>query len=505
MKKIAILSAVILCSQTGLMAQHVLTLDDCRQMAISANKELDQSRQKVKMAEYDRKIAAANYFPSITATGTYMYNSRDIALISEEGSQKLTNMGTTVQQQIQQQMGGIMQAIQTNPAAAQEYMTSAMWQTFVGGLSQLDVAPALNAIGEEINNSLHPDMTNVYAGVVSLKQPLFVGGKIIASNKMAELALELSRSQYESQYEDILIGVDQAYWQIVEIANKKKLAENYADLLQQMESDAEISVAEGVAVQSDVLTIKVKYNEAQMLLCRATNGLALSKMLLCKQIGLPLDSEIRLADEDLDAIPQPETLGMRSMEDIYSDRPETRSLELASQIYDQKVKIARSEMMPTVALTANYLVSNPSCYNGLTNEFGGMFNAGVVVSVPLFHGGEALQKTRKAQAEAEIYKSRYEDACQMINLQVEQLTKQQMEVLEKLSMAESNLENAEENLRVAMAGFEAGVVSANVTLQAQTAWMQAHSEYIDAGIELQMTHANLLKAQGQYMKDNTVE
>ena len=90
----------------------------------------------------------------------------------------------------------------------------------------------------------------------------------------------------------------------------------------------------------------------------------------------------------------------------------------------------------------------------------------------------------------------------MIGLQVEQLTRQQDEAFERVNMTESSLESAEENLRVAMLGFEEGVVSASVTLQAQTAWMQAHSEYIDACVELQMNHANLLKAQGEYNLNN---
>ena len=295
-----------------------------------------------------------------------------------------------------------------------------------------------------------------------------------------------------------MVNVDQTYWQIVSIANKKKLAANYSDLLEQMMKDAEIYVEEGVAVKSDLLAIKVKYNEAQMLLSRAENGLALSKMLLCKQIGLPLDSKIMLADEELDMIPEPQMLKSKDMDQIIADRPETRSLDLASRIYDQKVKIARADMMPKVALTANYLVSNPSAFNGFQNQFGGMFNAGVMVSVPLFHGTEALQKTLKAKTEAQMYRTKYDDACALINLQVEQLSKQENEALERMRMAESNLESAEENLRVAMVGYEEGVVDTIVTLQAQTAWMQAHSEYIDAGVELQMNHSNLRKAQGEY-------
>jgi hypothetical protein len=69
-------------------------------------------------------------------------------------------------------------------------------------------------------------------------------------------------------------------------------------------------------------------------------------------------------------------------------------------------------------------------------------------------------------------------------------------------MAESNLSCAEENLRTATIGFEEGVIEANTALAAQTAWLKAHSEFIDAGIELQMLAANLNKAEGNSHSDN---
>ena len=88
----------------------------------------------------------------------------------------------------------------------------------------------------------------------------------------------------------------------------------------------------------------------------------------------------------------------------------------------------------------------------------------------------------------------------MVSIQVEQLRRQRCEITEKLRMAQSNLENAEENLRVATIGFEEGVVPANTALAAQSAWLSAHSEFIDAGVELQMNMTALLKAEGEYGK-----
>lgn len=497
MKRIIIALILIVIPLQSVLAQHSLTLEECRQMAVSGNHELEQARLQVQMADYDKKTAFANYFPSISANGTYTYNSRNVSLVSKENQDRISNMGTTLQGEMNNIMAQMSQAIQNNPAAALEYMLSPMWKTVIGSLSQVDLSAALNAVGAEVSNAFNLDIANVFAGAVSLQQPVFVGGKIIASNKMAALAKDLSEAQYDGKYQEILVNVDQAYWQIVSISGKKKLADNYVDLLETMLHDVEIAQQEGVAVQSDVLSVKVKYNEAKMMQTKATSGLVLSKMLLCRQIGLPLDSQITLADENTEFMVQPQLVAAKSLDAILAARPETRSLDLASKIYDQKVKIARADMMPKIAATANYLLSNPNCYNGFRNEFGGMFNVGVMVSVPIFHGTEALQRTRKAKTEAKLFRSRYEDACNMINLQVQQLTCQQDEAIEKFVMSESNLKNAEENLRMAVVGFEEGVVNSNTALAAHTAWLQAHSEYIDAGVEMQMNHINLLKAQGE--------
>ena len=485
----------------GAMGQQVLTLEQCREMAISNNKTLEQSRTQVEMAGYDRKIARANYYPNISATGAYMYNEKNIALISEQMSGNLTNAGALAQEAMAEFIGGLQQDIASNPAAAQEFMQSPMWQTVMGALQQTDISGALNQLGSEIDDAFHLDIHNIFAAGVSLQQPVFMGGKIVAANRIAQLAEDLAKARYEKEYQDLVTTVDQAYWQIVSIAAKKRLAEDYSDLLKKMERDVKLSVSAGVATKSDELSIKVKANEADMMKTKATNGLVLAKMLLCKEIGLDLNSDIMLADESLDAVPVPEMSEARSLDDILADRPETRSLDLATRIYDQKVRVARADMMPKVALTANYLVSNPNAYNGFQNKWGGMFNVGVAVNIPIFHGMEATQKTRKAKAEATLYRSQYEDACNMINLQVTQLHKQQEEALEKLAMAESNLKSAEENLRTATVGFENGVVTSNTALAAHTAWLQAHSEIIDAGIELQMVNVNLNKAEGRYKSD----
>ena len=499
-----------------LPAQERLTLEECRQMAVRTDRELDQARTKIEMAGYDRKIARANYLPSISATGTYMYNDRDIALIGESQSALLQNAGTLVQGQIDaafaqagSQLGGamtqtmtqLMTAIQTNPALAQEYLGSPMWQTVLGMLQQIDpsglavmkpnVADPINAIGKEIDEALHPDLHNVWAAAVTVQQPVFAGGKIVYANRMAALAEELSESRYDQQEAEVILDVDQAYWQIVSIEAKKRLAEAYSDLLHTLQRDVEASVEAGMMTEADALQIT-----------KSQNGLVLAKMLLCKRIGLPLDTQVTLADEGTGAIPVPDAMEPRSLDEIYESRPETRSLGLASRIYDSKAKYIRADMLPKVALTANYVLTNPNLYNGFQNSWqGGLFNAGVMVKVPVFHGGESLYKYRKARTESRLYESQYADACEKIGLQVAQQRHLLEEAADKLAMTSANLSSAEENLRSATVGFEAGVVPTETVLGAQTAWLSAHSTCIDAGIELQIAASQLARAEGRNLTE----
>ena len=488
-----IIAAALCALPTYAGAQQVLTLDECRQMAVENNNSLKTAQQKIKVAGYDRNIALANYFPKITATGTYMYTSRDWKLIDDDKAAEIQNAGTTLQNDVTNKMMQIM----SDKDVMTKYMTDAAFKKLIDGLQTTDIATPINAIGQHITEALTLDMHNLCGAVVSVQQPVFMGGKIVASNQMAKYAEELAKSQYDAEHAQVLADIEQAYWQIVSIAAKKNLAENYADLLRQMGKDVDALVAEGFATPSDALTIKVKMNEAEMLYTKATNGLALAKMLLCKECGLPLDSEITLADETLDAIPVPQMSPVISDEEVYAARPEIKSLDLAKKIYDKKVAVVRADGLPTVAVMANYAVTNPNVFNGFQNKFGGFFSAGVLVNVPIFHGTEAIQKTRKAKAEAALTQYKLDDAKEMISLQVAQLRQQEGEALEKLTMAESNLENAEENLRVATAGWNEGMIASNVVLQAQTAWLQAHSEYIETGVELQMCSVNLAKAEGR--------
>ncbi|WP_304314140.1 TolC family protein [Phocaeicola plebeius] len=466
-------------------AQQVLTLDSCRALALANNKELRISQEKVNAAHYEKKAAFTNFLPKIDLTGGYMRTQKEISLLSDEQKQSISNIGTTAGAQLQEQIKQL---------AASDPVLGSLLQPLQGVIPGLTAG--LNGVGQGLVDAFRTDTRNMTVGAATLTQPLFMGGKIIAYNKITKYAERLAESQHATGMQDLILQTDQVYWQIISLVNKKKLAENFLELVQKLDSDVDKMIKEGVATKADGLSVKVKVNEAEMMLTQVDNGLNLSKMLLCQLCGLPLETDFQLADESMKDLPLPNTYTEANVSTALSNREELKSLELASEIYRQKVNVVRADFLPSVALTANYLVTNPSLVNGFENKFRGMWAAGVVVKIPVFHWGEGIYKVKAAKAEANIARYKLEDIKEKVELQVTQNSYKVNESTKKLALAEKNMEKAEENLRYANLGFKEGVIPTSNVLEAQTAWFSAQAGKIDAQIDVKMSELYLNKSMG---------
>ena len=438
-------------------AQRMLTLEECRNLAIQNNKELQISGEKIKMADNEKKAAFTKYFPQLSANGAYMWNQKDINLLD---------------------MGALSSSLSSS----------------LGGLAQL---PMIQHLMSGVNDMQHLDVQNIWVGNVSLVQPVFMGGKIVNYNQITKFAKQLAESMNNLQLQDLIYKTDETYWQVISLVNKKKLADAYVDLLRKMDSDVTAMIYEGVATEADGLSVKVKLNEAEMAQTKVENGLALTRMLLAQICGLSLEEDLSLADEKLDNFPVETTQASADLNEAFMNRNELRSLDLATKIYKRKERIALAEMLPNVALAANYLVTNPNVFNGFKNDFAGMFNVGVMVKVPLSGWWEGTYRRNSAKAETRIKTLEWQDAREKIELQVNQSVYKVNEAGKKLIASSRNMENAEENLRRANFGFEEGVIPALNLMEAQTAWVSARSSLIDAQIEVKLTEVYLSKALGK--------
>lgn len=454
----------------------VVTLGQCREMALANNKNLRKSAQQIKVAGYEKDQAFAAYLPALDFAGGYMYNQKGVSVFGSDQLLPIKNFNLE----------------------KQDYEFGLVKNPVTGEPIIVDGKPIPEQMAYLPKEALSYDLHNVFFGAVTLTQPIFMGGKIVAMNKITGYAENLARAMHDNTAQDVVYAVDAAYWQVVSLKAKQKLAVSYVNLLDTLSHNVALMVEQGVATKRDQLTVDVKLNSAQVDLTKVNNGLVLSRMALAQVCGLPVHSVFTLADEDADiaAVSTP-AANSYNMQEVYASRDDLRALELGVKIYKEKENVARAAMMPNLALVGTYSFSNPNMFNGFEKKFSGMFSVGAMLTIPIWHWGGNYNKLRAAKAQTVAATLELDDAKELVELQVNQASFKAQEAVKTYNMTETNLAKADENLRCADLGFRDGVMTVNDVMEAQTAWLKAHSENVDARIDVYLCDVYLSKVLGR--------
>ncbi len=473
MRKI-LLYIIALSSVLPTMAQSTISLDSCRRMALRNNKEILAGNINIEKAGYQRKEAAAAYLPSIDFEGGYIYNQHKIALKKEDQYLPVKTF---------------------NPATG-SYDFNLVTDPATGLPAVINGAVVPSTVALLPKSALTVDVHNVFAAAVTMTQPIYMGGKIKAMNAITKYAEQLAVQMNSTKMEEVVYSVDEAYWQVVSLKAKKKLVESYLKLVNNLDRDVQKMLEQGVVTKANKLTVDVKVNECNVNLTKVENGLALSRMLLNQLCGQPIDRSYTLEDEDKEELNGTLRPSSFCIDSVYARRHEVKSLELAAKIYDEKAKVTRSEMLPSVAAFAAYHAMNPNSYNGFENKFGLGFSVGAIVKVPIWHWGGLGSKYKAALADARIKQVELDNVKDKISLQVNQAAFRYQEAWKSYEKTKANLVEANENLRCANLGFKEGMTNLDEVLAAQAAWFQAYSSNIDAQIDIQLCDVYLSKVLG---------
>ncbi|MCF0202947.1 MAG: TolC family protein [Bacteroidaceae bacterium] len=478
MNKKEILLSLLLMPLTAFCQTRYLSLDSCISMALQNNKQLKIARLNVEIAENTRKEARTKYLPQFNALGGYVHTGRTVSLLNDDQKATLGNLGTTLSGAIQQKLQGLAPVMEKI-----EGILPGFSQLISSEIAQL--GPTLNSVGGGIRDAFNTNTKDMFGGAITLTQPIYMGNAIRTGNKMADIAEEISKLKVKKTAADAVFAVQNAYYLVVEVEHKKSLADEYVALIGKLQKDVEKMVKEGVATKADGLKVSVRLNEAEMAQLQAEDGLALSKMVLCKLCGLPLDTDIKV-----DTTVNDNTQQISSA----NNRPELQLLGKAVQLYDQKIKMQQAERRPQVAFIGSFFATNPSVYNGFENKLKPNWAVGLMVKLPVWDWNANHYKVNSAKAQSTIARMELSEAEELIDLQINQNRFKLTEAEKKNTVAVKNFENAQENLRCANLGFAEGVMTTTDVMMAQTAWLQAKTQIIESEIgvitaKLALNHA----------------
>ncbi|WP_347146604.1 TolC family protein [Parabacteroides goldsteinii] len=330
---------------------------------------------------------------------------------------------------------------------------------------------------------------NGVMGGVTAVQPVFAGGQILNNNKLAALAVEVSRYQMKQSENEVLLTVEQYYWLHVSLQEKRKTVSLLETLIDNLYKDVEASVRAGVANRNELLQVQLKKNSIASDRLKVDNNLRLSKMLLSQYIGMPED-DFTVQATLQEPLPSPETYRI----DLMSALPTT----VAYKLLDKNVEASRlqyklkvGQNLPSVGIGAGYMYHN---ILDTDHSFGMIF---ATVSVPLtdWWGGSHAIRKQKLQLKAAEYTR--QDSNEKLLLQMQKLWNELEEAYKQAKISEESVKTAEENVRLSTDYYQVGTETLSDLLNAQSLLQQSRDQYTDDYTNYLIKRTEYLQATGR--------
>lgn len=440
-----------------------LTLDDCRRMALEQNRNLRNAVLQHRAAQDNLQAYKTNRLPKFFLTGDYLYSG---------GKSSFTLPG------------GYLPTFVPNP------VTGAL-EPNVSAINP-DGTPLFKEYAYMPDTKFDFNIKSVYSAGLSARQPLYMGGKILASVRMAKIATGIAGLHTRKTEAEVIVHVDDAFFNYIKVEELVRSAVKYKEVLAEFHRQMENAFQAGMKSKNDLLKVQVRLNEAELKLRQAQNGLRLARMNLCYHIGLPMNTEnISLQDdfEEADLLCE-HSPGI-------SARPEYGMLQQQIELKKQNVALTRSDFLPQVAATVSYNYTHGVELNNSNLFSKPSFIGGISVNIPLFNWGEGRRKVSAAKREVEMAANQFEDTSRQMELELMQAINNYDEAVLEVALTRKSLIQAEENRTESGNRYHAGMETLADYLESQALWQKAQFDLVEARSKQRMSYTRYLKATGE--------
>lgn len=453
-----------------LEAQVRLNIQQCRAMALENSRQMAIAGKQKEKASYTTKSIKAGFLPRLSATGLGFYNQ-------EKYSYKLK--GGYLPTYVPDAQGQLRPNIMLDPATGHP-------------VTGPDGQPVFNEYAFLPDIGIKIGLRGVYLAGVQVEQPVYLGGKVRAAYRMALTGEDIAEENFRLNRSEVLLATDKAYWQMVRVQEQVEAAGAYYKVVRELLKTVRNSQEVGMISDNDVLKVQVRSNEAELMLQKARNGLVLSGMDLCRLIGLPLETRLRLDD----SLPETISPGLLEEGGGIEQRPDYNLLKQEVELQQRQVLLTRSDFLPQLGISVGYGYGGGLELNGSADASASL-NALASLKVPLFYWGEGRNKVKVARAEQEISQLNLEKSAQLMQLEIASTRFNIQDALTRIRLSRTALSQAKENLRILKAEYEIGTENLSDLLEAQAQWQQAWSQWVDAKAMLRLSESEYLKAIGR--------
>ncbi len=305
-------------------------------------------------------------------------------------------------------------------------------------------------------------------------QPVFMGGQIVNGSRLAKLGVQAAELQNELTQEKLLQQVEENYWLVVSLQEKKKTIAQAMVFLDTLHRDVTAAFNAGLVTQNDKLKVVLKQHEMESNMLKVNNGITLATMALCQMVGMEYSEQLYLTD----TVGEPlENLQQKDAASAVAGRKETSLLNLNVNAEQLKKKVMIGETLPhlMVGVGGSYgnFVFDRYKFNGLAFAF---------LKVPLTNWWETAHKIKQQKMVIQKAENDRDDLTHKMELETRQAWNNLEEAANQVELMKATVQDAEVNLQTSNINFQAGMIPVSDLLEAQTIHRQAQDQFIDAKI-----------------------
>lgn len=448
--------------QTG--EPRPLTLEEALQLARPASEVVGLARSAVNRSRGEQLRARSELFPQLTGSASY---SR---LIKSQFS-SLAKTDTTVS---------------ASPTSCNKFLADPALPigARVDSLEKsLQCVSALNPFGNL--GSLPFGRANTYNLGLSLSQTLFSGGRVsgqIQAANAGRRSAELGMSESEAQ---LTLDVVQAYF---DAALGDQLAGIARTALEQADStlrETELRRSLGTVPEFELLRSRVTRDNQRAGAIQRASDRDLAYLRLKQLLDIPGTTVLRLTtvldDSAMAGTPSLGALLATEGDTASERRAPVQQAGLAVTAQEGQLRAARSQNLPSVALTSAYgRVAYPGSGLPGWSQFLTNWSVAVGLTVPIFTGGRIAGDKLVARANLEDAQLRYRQSSEFAQLDARSSIQELASAREILRASEGTAEQAVRAYDIAQIRYREGI--------------STHTELLDARLALEQARANRAQA-----------
>lgn len=330
-----------------------------------------------------------------------------------------------------------------------------------------------------------------YGASVSLLQPVYTGGRLLETIRMAKYRHNVSGFQEEYIRSGIYLQTDMQYWNTVARTEIVRISDDYRNSVASLTQTIRERVEAGLTDRQDLLMMEVKLNEAEYQLLQARKNLENGLMALNSLIGVELGAPTEVED----------SVSMVVVNDVslWSDgggRPELKIATEQIRMAESEKKLVLSKYRPQFYVGVDGSYSSPG-YNFRT-DMDPNYAVYAKVAVPIFEWGKRRNEKRASDFRVDMATDNLNKVTDGVDLEIRTARNSLRQAMEQVELTRNSLDKARENETMALDRYDEGKSSVIEVIDAQTYRQMAQMNHVQAKVSAQNYYSELLKALNKY-------